>query len=307
MAGYDNTSHSGAPAELRVHARPWRPTYRLLTLAAWVLCAYLIWYYLEHTGAAEVPAATQVGRWYGLIGSVLFGFLAFYGLRRVAYRTSIGRLEWWYRTHLVLGLVALVILACHSGFAFRSWFLGALQVGFWGAVLTGAVGWAFQTAFKQWMVAHEERPTVLKELDARAEQLLQRLSASCASASAVAASAEMHPTPGGLADPPEEAPALTQETLNRILQQMSTRRFSQLSYFPGWDFWDGQVEESLLNSGLESLPADQRQWLRELNRTEVQRSYHRALRWWTTVHLLFTALGVQMMIWHILSVAGSPR
>jgi hypothetical protein len=146
-----------------------------LCVLTWLAAGVLLLLFLSRTRGEPVPAASTMGRWYGLAGAVLLLFLTLYGIRRVVFMARLGSLETWYRAHLLLGVLALVLLGCHSGFGVRSLFLGALQLSFWGSVLTGAVGWGYQTALTRWMVRHEYRPTILRELDATRDALARRL------------------------------------------------------------------------------------------------------------------------------------
>lgn len=267
------------------YGRPQRTGYHGLTVLAWIIVAVLTYYFVRHTAGARVPAATQVGRLYGLVGTVLFVFLAGYGVRRIAYRGQMGALEWWYRAHLLLGLVTLGLLACHSGFSMRRPFLVLLQLGFWGTLLTGILGWAYQTALKKWMVRHEFRPAVLKDLEARARELSE-----------------------GLAPPaPGEADALATDAARRALLELARRRAGHLWPMQDWSFWDGQVEAVVSDVPTDVLNESARARLRELNRTEVLAQQHRILRGWTTVHLLFTVAAIQLILWHVAMVAGNPR
>ncbi len=275
-----------------VQRRGSHPLYRLMTLLTWVLCGGLIWYFLRETRGTSVPAATELGRWYGLAGTGLFFFLATYGLRRIVYRFRLGSMEFWYRAHLLLGLTALVVLGCHSGFAIRSLFLGALQVGMWGTVLTGLVGWAFQSAFKAWMVRNEARPAVLKELDIRKRELDQQLNKLAETA-------------------PANVTGLTRvillEAIGRAKRELMFRRLFAAHRFRNWASWERDVDRAASTPHLKALPSAAAPLLRELNRVEVLRGYHRFLRAWTIVHLAFTGLGVQLMLWHIWMVAVYPR
>lgn len=263
----------------RSFPRPKRPGYRLLTILTLLGCAALVAYFVSATAGAKVPAATLVGRWYGIAGALLFAFGALYNVRHQVYRHRTGALEWWYRAHLALGAVAIAVLGCHSGFEMRSGFLAALQVGFWGTVITGALGWLWQTGFKRWLVNNEWRPLVRSELERERDALLKRL--------------EELPTEGNA----DHALALQQAR-----QRLAHLRSAQLWRFPAPAAWDQAATEVLT-----ALQPDDRDPLLELNRLEVQRSYHRALRAWTSVHLIFTVLGVQLVLWHIWMVAVHPR
>lgn len=275
---------SARDAVARSFPRPKRPGYRLLTLLTLIGCGALTAYFMSATAGAKVPAATLVGRWYGITGALLFAFGAMYNVRHQVYRQRMGSLEWWYRAHLALGAVAIAVLGCHSGFEMRSGFLAALQVGFWGTVITGALGWLWQTGFKRWLVNNEWRPLVRSELERERDVLLRRFEALSTEENAA------------------RVPALQQAR-----QRLAQLRFAQLCRFPSPAEWDLSAADALSALQLTALQQEDREQLLELNRLEVQRSYHRGLRAWTSVHLIFTVLGVQLVLWHIWMVAVHPR
>jgi hypothetical protein len=250
---------------------------------------------LSATSGARVPASTQIGRWYGLAGALLFTFGALYSVRHPVYRKRAGALEWWYRAHLVLGVVALVLLGCHSGLHVRSGFLALLQVGFWGTVLTGAGGWAWQTALRRWLIRNEWRPLVLKELDRERAELLRRLGPAEETGKAANTEAEQ---PGGTA---REARI---KEAQRGLEQLRT---GLLWRFPPALTWDGEATRLLGEPGLQELTTADRKLLLEWHRVEVQRAYQHLLRGWTHFHLIFTVVAVQLMLWHLWMVAAFPR
>lgn len=286
MSATESTAAPGTAIRPTTEIRPARRGYRLLILLTWLASAGLIGYYLYETRGASVPAATQIGRIYGLVGTVLFVFLALYGLRRISYFSRIGKLEFWYRAHLVLGLLALVLLGCHSGFQFRSPFLAALQIGFWGTVGTGVFGWAYQTLIRWWLVRHEYTPAVLSELDHRRDRLVSRLYA--------------------LAEESTKAGRpFTKQDIDRAVRGMAARRNSHLWRMQDWTFWEQQADAAA--DDLTPLSVEARQLVRDLNQIEVLRAYHRFMRGWTLYHLLLSAVGVQFMIWHVVTVAIHPR
>jgi hypothetical protein len=272
MSSPEVAGRTGPAPAPRLPARAARAAYGYLGPVTIAACLGLAGVFFARTAGAAVPAATAWGRWYGLAGALLLLFLSVYGIRRLAHRSPMGSLVAWYRLHLLLGTVALTLLGCHSGFAFRSPFLAVLQLTFWGTVLTGVLGWVYQTALKRWLVRNEYRPAVLKELEARRAALQEKLD-------------------------PAAAPALASlEAVRRAL----------LWKFPDWSAWESTTDESLARDATGLSDAD-REALRELQRTEVLRSYHRLLRGWTTVHLLFTVLAVQMTLWHVATVGLYPR
>jgi len=275
------TTGAHAPAP-RPFPRQQRPGYRLLTALTLAGCLVLVAAFVAATAGSKVPAATMVGRWYGIAGALLFLFGALYNLRHQVYRLRMGSLEWWYRAHLVLGAVAIAVLGCHSGFAMRSGFLAALQVGFWGTVVTGALGWLWQTGFKRWLQGNEWRPLIRTELEREHVALLKRM------------------------EVPADELGERATAILAARRRLSQLRSTQLWRFPPTTEWDRSAAAALEASQPAVSPEDRDQLL-ELNRLEVQRSYHRALRGWTTVHLLVTVVGVQLVAWHIWMVAIHPR
>jgi len=267
-------------------------SYQLLTAFVIVICAVLVAFFIHATVDDAVPAASQVGRVYGLIGVALMAFLAAYGIRRYAYRARIMRLETWYRAHLVLGVVTLTLLGCHSGFAFRSMFLGTLQVSFWGAVLTGIFGWGYQTVLRNWMVHHEFRPTVLRELDESLTAARESLEKQVAGLETEAAGL------GGIS---------LQKLVAHVVQQMGHIRFQHVWRFPDHSYWERRVHAVLKKVGVADLPPEVQVVIVELNHLEVLRWYHVVLRAWTTLHLWFTFFAIQMMVWHCWMVGRYPR
>jgi hypothetical protein len=265
--------------------RPRRSGYRTLALGTLAVCVLLTAYFLTVTSGTQVPAATQLGRWYGLAGALLFTFGALYSVRHPVYRKRAGSLEWWYRAHLVLGVVALVLLGCHSGIRVRSGFLALLQVGFWGTVLTGVGGWGWQTFLRRWLLRNEWRPLVLKELEREREALLRRLA------------------PAEGATEATDRDRAVQEA-QRGLEQLRT---GLLWRFPSALTWDGEATRLLGEAGLQALSAADRKLLLEWHRLEIQRAYQHLLRGWTHFHLIFTVAGVQLMLWHIWMVSLFPR
>lgn len=277
---------TGVPARgVSAFPRPRRAGYRALALGTLAVCVLLTAYFLSATSGTQVPAATQLGRWYGLAGALLFTFGALYSVRHPVYRKRAGSLEWWYRAHLVLGVVALALLGCHSGIRVRSGFLALLQLGFWGTVLTGVGGWAWQTLLRRWLVRNEWRPLVLKELEREREALLRRL-----------APAEGATEATGRDRAVQEA--------QRGLEQLRT---GLLWRFPPALTWDGEATRLLGEPGLQALSAADRKLLLEWHRLEIQRAYQHLLRGWTHFHLIFTVVGVQLMLWHIWMVSLFPR
>jgi hypothetical protein len=258
---------------------------RLIWLASGIVLALalgLILFYLRATAGWSPRAATPLGRWYGGIGAGLMLVLGLYWARRGQYRSRLGSLELWYRAHLWLGVIALALLGAHSGFACRGIFLTTLQCFFWGAMLTGLIGWLFQTWLKARLARYEGRPLVLAQIATERE-------------AAVTALASL-------------VPSAKEADLLHARRRLAALRRRHLWRFPSWATWEAMVAaqggHALANHLNAMDPADAAcalGALERLNRLEVLASYHRWLRGWTTLHLAL-ALGVlQLAVWHIVT------
>lgn len=341
------STRPGTSAVPRAQARPQRLGYNALIAATWVAVLAIPWwfyrvylpewsFYEQLFKVSYVPASTPVGRWFGIVGALLFLFLICYGLRRTGYHTRAGRMPWWYRAHLLLGLLALALVGCHSGFAVRSPFYGALQVGFWGAVLTGVFGWAWVFAIKRWIARHEWQSGVWSALQIQRGQRLGQLrpvpaaapKGSAASPAATGGEAPAAPKGVETSAAPKEAeapPASAPDPLGPILRDLAARRAAHIWQFRGWEFWDAQADAAIARyqevKGADAwkqaveMPRGEyrdkpvvltepevRARLNELNRVEVLLSYHRWLRGWTTLHLVLAAAAVQLVLWHVLVI-----
>jgi hypothetical protein len=219
--------------------------------------------------------------------------LALYSARHAAYRRRVGSLELWYRTHLWLGVLALALLGAHCGFHCRGLFLTLMQVFFWGAMVTGLLGWLLQTWVKRALLRHEDRPLVMKQIvkerDAVIEVVTQRVAVAI-------------PGLGERNDPEGAARREVQTALGAI---RAIRR-RNLWRFPSPGTWKKLVQyhgRPILAHRLDSLaPAESAAILAEIariNQLEVSASYHRWLRGWTTFHLALTLGLAQLILWHI--------
>jgi hypothetical protein len=276
-----------APARRR-RGQIWLATAPVIGLSAW-----LVTFYLRATAGWSVPAATPLGRWYGGMGAGLMLVLALYSARHAAYRRRFGSLELWYRTHLWLGVLALALLGAHCGFRCRGLFLTLMQVFFWGAMVTGLLGWLLQTWVKRALLRHEDRPLVMKQIvkerDAVIEVVTQRVEVAI-------------PGLGERNDPEGAARREVQAALGAV---RAIRR-RNLWRFPSPGTWKKLVQyhgRPILAHRLDSLaPAESAVILEEIariNQLEVSASYHRWMRGWTTFHLALTLGLAQLILWHI--------
>jgi predicted membrane channel-forming protein YqfA (hemolysin III family) len=131
----------------------WRRIFVVLLLAA----GGAYWYYgrgvFQHGG-------TPIGLMYGTIGFVLCYFLAYFGIRKRAYRSRFGTLEQWLQAHIYLGVLALVVLVLHTGGRFNDTIAVATLVLVAIVVVSGIVGAVFYVTVPRLLTEVESELTV---------------------------------------------------------------------------------------------------------------------------------------------------
>lgn len=115
-------------------ARAWRWTFAALVA---VLAASYAWYdatsALTHGGSAW-------GIGYGIVATALVLLLTAFGWRKRAYRSKAGTLEGWLQAHVALGVLAPLVVLCHTGFRFEDGVAVAAFAAMVGVVASGVVG-----------------------------------------------------------------------------------------------------------------------------------------------------------------------
>lgn len=81
-----------------------------------------------------------VGLTYGFASLALVLILMYYGIRKRAYRSPIGKLEDWLRSHMSLGVLSLFAVLFHSGFRFHDQLAVTALVLLAAVFLSGIVG-----------------------------------------------------------------------------------------------------------------------------------------------------------------------
>jgi hypothetical protein len=91
--------------------------HNLFTLLAYVCVALMIgvgWYYAD---LALYRPQEGLGYWFGIIGTTLMGLLLFYPVRkRVKALRNAGPVRYWFRTHMIFGVVGPLFIIFHSNF-----------------------------------------------------------------------------------------------------------------------------------------------------------------------------------------------
>ena len=156
----------------RTH-RPW--VVATVALAIVSTAAYIL-YAVETPGGPRGGSA--IGLTFGIVGYGLMLFAGLLGARKRVPTWRIGRAQTWMRGHLWLGLLSLLLILYHAGFAFRGPLTLVMMLLFFIVIGSGILGAAIQHYVPSFMTArvpletiYEEIPHVRAQLCDEADQL----------------------------------------------------------------------------------------------------------------------------------------
>ncbi len=153
--------------------RPW--VIATVALAIISTAAYILY-------AVETPGGPRggsiMGLTFGIAGYALMLYAGLLGARKRVPTWRIGRAQTWMRGHLWLGLLSLLLILFHSGFAFRGPLTFVLMLLFFIVIGSGILGAAIQHYVPSFMTSrvpletiYEEIPHVRAQLREEADQL----------------------------------------------------------------------------------------------------------------------------------------
>jgi hypothetical protein len=159
------------------HDKPWILTVAAITTVGGV--SYLAY-------AAAKPAGPSGGTWpgliYGIIGTLLMSFSGLLGARKKVPTLRIGRVHWWMRGHVWLGLLSFPMILFHAGFSMGGPLTYVLMILFMMILLSGIIGLILQQFVPRLMmdqvpveVIYERAGDMSTQLLERAEQCVESL------------------------------------------------------------------------------------------------------------------------------------
>lgn len=260
----------------------WRRIF--LVLLAIVAGSY-IWY-----SQREFPHGGSIaGLVYGTVAFLLMLLLAFFGVRKRAYRSTFGTLEQWLQSHIYLGLLVFVVLLCHTGGRFNdkvavtAFILAAI------VVFSGMVG----------AVLYVTVPRLLTEIESNLtpEEISEQLNQLARS---------MARTASGRSEP-------FQRVYHELIQE------SKPGFFAGWRLLLQRVRRRRQDSDrawtrlIPAVPPNEQEDLRQMlvlsrQRKELlirllfQQRYQNILESWLYVHVPFTIALLVVAVVHIVAV-----
>ena len=131
----------------------WRVIFVLLLAAA--TTSYVLY------AKKEFPhGGSRWGLIYGIAGYLLILLLAFFGVRKRWYRSTLGTLESWLQSHIYLGVFALIILVFHTGGRFNDNIAVATLILVAIVVFSGIIGAVLYVTVPRMLTEVESNLTV---------------------------------------------------------------------------------------------------------------------------------------------------
>src|ERR1700722_701264 len=133
--------------------------------------------------AVETPSGPRggsaLGLTFGIAGYAMMLYAGLLGARKRVPTWRIGRAQTWMRGHLWIGLLSLLFILFHTGFAFRGPLTLVLMLLFFMVIASGILGAAIQHYVPGFMTSrvpletiYEEIPHVRAQLREEADQLV---------------------------------------------------------------------------------------------------------------------------------------
>src|ERR1700722_13952420 len=139
--------------------RPW--VIASIALAIISTVAYVL-YALDTPGGPRGGSA--VGLTFGIVGYAMMLYAGLLGARKQVPTWRIGRAQTWMRGHLWLGLLSLLLILFHSGFAFRGPLTVVLLLLLFIVIGSGILGAAIQHYVPSLMTSRVPLETIYEEI-----------------------------------------------------------------------------------------------------------------------------------------------
>lgn len=132
----------------------------------------------------EFPhGGSLIGLIYGTAGYLLILLLAFYGVRKRWYRSTLGTMEQWLQSHIYLGILVLVLLSLHTGGRFNDMVAVTTFILCAVVVLSGMAGAIFFVTVPRLLTEVESNLTV-EEISQQLNQLARNMARTASGRSA---------------------------------------------------------------------------------------------------------------------------
>lgn len=261
----------------------WRRIFVLLLIATG---ASYFWYQQR-----EFPhGGSTMGLAYGIIGFFLCFLLAFFGVRKRWYKSTLGTLEQWMQSHIYLGILALIILILHTGLRFNDAIAVTTLVLVAIVVGSGILGAILYVTVPRLLTEVESNLTV-EEISEQLNQLAKNMARMASGRSApfqrIHDELMRESSPRGLA-----GWRLLLSRLGRRKKQFEAGEWTRLLALVPKE----EQEE------LRQLLVVSRQRKELLLRLVYQQRYKNVLEFWLYIHVPFTVALLAFAILHVIAV-----
>jgi len=259
----------------------WRRIFVVLLLIA----GGAYWWY----GRGFQHGGTRIGLVYGTIGFVLCYLLAYFGIRKRAYRSRFGTLEQWLQSHIYLGVLVLLILFFHTGGRFNDKIAVATFVLAAIVIVSGIFGAIIYVAVPRLLTEVESNLTpeeISDQLNQLAKQMTRMASGRSAPFQRIYTELIRESTPGWLAG-------------WRLL--LTRHRHKKLQAASDWTTLLGIVPKDEQDA-LRQMLVVSRQHKELLLRLVFYQRYKNFLESWLYVHVPFTIALLVFAVVHIAAV-----
>lgn len=124
-----------------------------------LLLALVTLSYVRYANTGFPHGGSPWGLAYGFAGLFLILLLAFFGVRKRAYRSTFGTLEQWLQSHIYLGILVLVVLLFHTGGRFNDRVAVAALILLTVVVVSGIAGAVLYTTVPRLLTEVESNLT----------------------------------------------------------------------------------------------------------------------------------------------------
>lgn len=152
----------------------------IVVTALLAVLAFGVYYWQYRTTPGGLRGGDFLGLWYGIVGSALMIFAGLLSaLRHVPSWWWLGPRQTWLRGHIWLGLLSVLLIWCHSGFALGGPLTVALWIVFLLVIVTGIYGLVLQHFLPRLITSqvpceapYEQIPHLCHRMRQRADEVL---------------------------------------------------------------------------------------------------------------------------------------
>lgn len=258
-------------------------------LVFFVLTAVTVGSYLWYQNREFPHGGSPVGLIYGIAGFLLILLLLYFGVRKRTYRSQLGTVHGWLQGHIYLGLLAFIVLLCHTGGRFNDRVAVATFVVVGIVVFSGVFGALLYVTIPR-MLTEVESNLTAQEISDQLNQLAKSMARTASGKSApfqrIYDGLMAETKPGGLAG-------------WRIIVSGLGRQKKRI---PGdWAKLLGMVGKQEQDD-LRQMLVISRQRKELLIRLIFQQRYKNILDFWLYLHIPFSIALIVLAVAHVVAV-----